>query len=142
MTVTKPYCFTCFGDIHGSKPYKFIGFRWPSTSQTPVARGRRIWGRCWASGEVTGDGRLVTALLVSVELSHILYVSDPRRNTHKSAQNRSKSLCGGLWVPCRIFSAGFGPVVGPDSLRNRRFPAGSLKVVGALVAEPSRRPQF
>ncbi len=28
MDVTKPYKFIWFGDIHGPKPYKFIGFRW------------------------------------------------------------------------------------------------------------------
>ncbi len=27
MDATKPYKFTWFGDIHGPKPYKFIGFR-------------------------------------------------------------------------------------------------------------------
>ncbi len=27
MDVTKPYKFVWFGDIHGPKPYKFIGIR-------------------------------------------------------------------------------------------------------------------
>jgi hypothetical protein len=59
----------------------------------------------------------------------------------KSAQHRSESLCAGLWAPCRIFWAGFGPAFGPASgpnpARNRRFLAGSLKVFGALTAQPS-----
>ena len=38
MDVTKPYEFIWFGDIHGPKPYKFIGFRWAFISQTPVVR--------------------------------------------------------------------------------------------------------
>ncbi len=28
MDVTKPSEFKRFGDIHGPKPYEFIGFRW------------------------------------------------------------------------------------------------------------------
>ena len=32
-----------------------------------------------------------------------LKVSDRRRNTPKSGQNRSESLCAGLWAPCRVF---------------------------------------
>ena len=72
----------------------------------------------------------------SAELSRSLKVSDRRRNTPKSGQNRSESLCAGLWVPCRIFWAWFGPALGPNPARNRIFPAGSLKVVGALLAQP------
>ena len=37
MDVTKPYKFIGFGDIHGPKPYEFIGLRWAFISQTPVA---------------------------------------------------------------------------------------------------------
>ncbi len=36
MDVTKLYEFTWSGDIHGPKPYKFIGFGWALMSQTPV----------------------------------------------------------------------------------------------------------
>ncbi len=46
------------------------------------------------------------------ELSHGLKVSDRRRNTPKSVQNPSESLCAGLWVPCRVFWVGFGPALG------------------------------
>ncbi len=73
----------------------------------------------------------------TVELSHSLTVSDRRRNTPKSAQNRSESLCAGVRAPCRIFWAWRGPALGPNPARNPRFPAGSLKVFGALVAQPS-----
>ena len=44
----------------------------------------------------------------SAELSHSLKVSDRRRNMTKSGQNRSESLCAGLWVPCRVFWVWFG----------------------------------
>jgi hypothetical protein len=40
MDVTKTYEFIWFGDIHGPKPYKFIGLRWAFVSQTPVAQPR------------------------------------------------------------------------------------------------------
>ncbi len=76
--------------------------------------------------------------LSSAELSHFLKVSDRRRNTPKSAHYRSESLCAGL--PCRIFGVWFGQVLGPNPVRNRRFLAGSLKVFGALVAQPSKGP--
>ena len=62
--------------------------------------------------------------------------SDRRRNTPKSGQNRSESLCAGLWAPCRVFGAWFGFVLGPNPGRNRRFPAGSLNIFGALLAQP------
>ena len=61
-------------------------------------------------------------------------VSDRRRNTPKSGQNRSESLCAR--TPCRVFWAWFGIALGPIPARNRRFPAGSLKVFGALLAQP------
>ena len=61
-------------------------------------------------------------------------------NTPKSAQNRSESLCAGLLIGCRIFWAWFGPAFGPILVRNRRFPAGFLKVFGALLAQPSLGP--
>jgi hypothetical protein len=51
-------------------------------------------------------------------------------------QNHSESLCAALWVPCRICWAWFGPALGPNPARNRRFPAGSLKVVRDLLAQP------
>ncbi len=70
-------------------------------------------------------------------VSHSLQVSDRRRNTTKSGQNRSESLCAGLGAPCRLFWAWFGFALGPSPGRNRRFPAGSLKVFGALLVQPS-----
>ncbi len=71
---------------------------------------------------------------VSAELS--LRVSDRRRKTQRSGQNRSESLCAGLRAPCRAFWAWFGSALGPNPVRNRRFPAGSVKVFRALVAQP------
>ena len=71
----------------------------------------------------------------SAELSHSFKVSDRRRNTQKSAQNRSESLCAGLRAPCQIFGLGLAQLLGPNPARNRRFPAGSLKVVGAFVVQ-------
>ncbi len=38
MDFTKTNKFKLVGDIHGLKPYKFIGFRWAFISQTPVLR--------------------------------------------------------------------------------------------------------
>ncbi len=59
--------------------------------------------------------------LQSAELSRSSKVSDRRRNTPKSAQNRSESLCAGLWVPCRIFWVWFDPALCPNPVRTRRF---------------------
>ena len=61
-------------------------------------------------------------------------------NTPKPVRNRSESVCAGLWAPCRIFWAWFGPALGPNPARKRRFPARSLKVFGALLAQPSPDP--
>ncbi len=72
----------------------------------------------------------------SAELSRSLKVSDRRRNTPKSGQNRSESLFAGVWAACRIFWAWFGAVLGPIPVRNRRFPAGSLTVAWALLTPP------
>ncbi len=72
----------------------------------------------------------------SAELSHSSKGSGRRRNTPTSAQNRSESLCAALWIVCRIFWAWFGPALGQIPIRNRRFPAGSFPVFGALVARP------
>jgi hypothetical protein len=66
------------------------------------------------------------------ELSH----NRDRRNAPRWAQNRSESLCAGSWVPCRICWAWFGPALGPNPARKRRFPTRSSKVFGALVAQP------
>ncbi len=43
-------------------------------------------------------------------------------------------------VPCRMFGAWFGPAVGPNPVRNRRFPAGFLQVFEAGLAQPSLVP--
>jgi hypothetical protein len=50
---------------------------------------------------------------------------------------RSESMCAGLWVPCRISWVWFGPALGQNPARNRRFSARSLKVFGAMFAQPS-----
>ncbi len=66
-------------------------------------------------------------------------VSDRRRDTPESAQNRSDSLCADLWVPRQIFWAWFGPALGPTPARSQRFLAGSFKFVRSLLAQPSGR---
>ncbi len=84
-----------------------------------------------------GDGKLTTVpnrVSVSAELSYSLKVSDRHRNTPKSAQSRSESLCASLWVSYRVFWAWLGFALGPTPARNR---AGSLKVCGALLAQQS-----
>ncbi len=40
MNATKPYKIIRLGDIHGPRPYEFIGFRATIISQTPVAQPR------------------------------------------------------------------------------------------------------
>ncbi len=57
----------------------------------------------------------------------------------ESVQNRSESLCAGLWAPCRVFWAWFGPALGPIPVRSRRFPAGSFKVLWVRRVYPGRR---
>ncbi len=42
-------------------------------------------------------------------LSRSLKVLDRGRNTQKPVRNRSESCCAGLWAPCRVFWAWFGP---------------------------------
>ncbi len=100
-----------------------------------------------ASGNLWGDGfnDLISHLegaglhtgLVEPSLSHSLKASDRHRKIPKSGRNRLESLCAGLWAPCRVFWAWFGFALGPNPIQNRRFPAGSLKVFGALLAQPS-----
>ncbi len=41
-----------------------------------------------------------------------------------------------MWVLCRIFGSWFGPALGSNPIRNRRLPAGSLQVFGALFTQP------
>ncbi len=83
-------------------------------------------------------------VVFSAELAHSLQVWDRPRNTPKRVQNRSESLCAGWWAPCRVFGTGFGPALGSNPARNRRFPAGSLKRCEALrsSAEYSLRGRF
>ncbi len=71
----------------------------------------------------------------SAQLSRNFNVYVRRRNTRKSGQHRSDSLCAGLRVQCRVFWVWFGPPLGQNPARNRRFPAGSLEVFGALSAQ-------
>ncbi len=107
--------------------------------------------RSWPLGADSGPGEGVFGggpggpgtlceYLFSAELSHSFKVSSRRRrrrNTQKSAQNLSESLCVVLWVPCRIFWVWFCPALGPIPVRNRRYPAGSFKVFGVLLVQPS-----
>ncbi len=73
-------------------------------------------------------------IYISAELSHGLKVSDRRRNTPKSAQNRSVSLCADLWVPCLIFWASFRPKYSSKSkisgriLKSFRGPLSSAEI--------------
>ncbi len=86
---------------------------------------------------VLGPGNLPDRpVRVSAELCNSLIFSDRRRNTPKSAHNRSESWCAGLWVPCRIFWVWFGLALDPNPARTRRISAGSLQVFGALFAQP------
>ena len=62
--------------------------------------------------------------------------------TPRSGQNPSDSLCTGLWVPFRVFGIRFGPVLGPNPIRNRRFPAGSFEMFGARAAQPRRASSY
>ena len=93
------------------------------------------WGRCQRDtldpvlGYTWVPGIPCSRIHHSAELSHCLRASDRRRNTPISGQNRSESLRAGLWVSRRIFSAWSGPALSPKPVRNRRFPAGSLKSV-------------
>jgi hypothetical protein len=116
--------------------------------QRPSIRSRPLDGRPYRRATSTRPHRfkgfggacslIGSPVYSSAELSHSLKASDRRRNTPKSAQNRSGSSCTGLWAPCRIFGAWFGPALAPNPARNRTLPAGSLKVVGALLAQPKR----
>ncbi len=72
------------------------------------------------------------------ELSRNLQVSDRGRNIQRTVRNRTESVCAGLWAPPGAFWAWFRPASGPIWAPNRRFPAGFLKDVGALVSQPSR----
>ncbi len=53
--------------------------------------------RSWIRQVCSGLLRSAPALLFPAELSHSLKVSDRRRIAAKSSQNRSESLCAGLW---------------------------------------------
>jgi hypothetical protein len=70
----------------------------------------------------------------SAELSRSLKVLDRVRHTQKPVRNRSESVCAGLRAPSRALLAYFRPVWGPTWAPNRRFPAGFLKVLGALFS--------
>ncbi len=56
--VTKPYKVIWFGDIHGPKPYKFVGFRWAFISQTPVESLPSRWSghHCGCQSKALGPG--------------------------------------------------------------------------------------
>jgi hypothetical protein len=56
-------------------------------------------------------------------------VSDRRRNTTKSGNDRSESLCAGLLSPCRIFWAWFGLSFRPKSGSKSKISGRILKSV-------------
>ncbi len=64
-----------------------------------------------------GKGGLVDA----AELSRILKVSDHRRNTAKSGQNRSESLCDGLRFRAVYFRRGLAPLEAQGRLEIEDF---------------------
>ncbi len=74
--------------------------------QTPSQLGHRD-----PQGRFKGpEAKVVGPYRVSAKLSHSLNVSDHCGNTPKSSQNRSESLCAGLWVPRRVFGVGLASV--------------------------------
>ena len=122
-----------FGAAGAAQTPKIDAFRLaPKTCKNPSTYGSHC------DGLAPAPNPQVAQTLDSAELSRSLKVSDRRRNTPKSAQNRSESLRAGLWVPWRIFWAWFCCVLDRNPARHRRFPAGSLKVFGALLAQPRR----
>ncbi len=64
------------------------------------------------------------------------------RTSLKHAEIGPESLCAGLWAPCRVFWFWFGPASGPNPVRNRRCPAGSFKVFGALYLLSDKQPFY
>ena len=162
MDVTKPYKLIWFGDIHGPMPYKFIGFRWAVMSQTPVSDSRRTEGRrqrsvlsapvpfstgppaCPALGAFCCLGlvhshgtRSGWASKPKSSMSQFVkcrIIVETRRNRAKIVRNRCAPVCG---YRARYFGLGSAQLWGPNPVRNRRFPAGSLRVFGALLAQPS-----
>ncbi len=69
----------------------------------------------------------------SAELSHSLKVRlvvETRRKRHRNVRNRRVPVSG-----CRAGYFGLGLALSPNPVRNRRYPAGSLQVFGALSAE-------
>ena len=82
--------------------------------------------------------------LYSAELFHCLFknriVVEAHRNRPIILRSRCVPVCG-----YRAGYFGFGlaqlsPALSPNPARSRRFPAGSLKVVGARLAQPSYDP--
>ncbi len=69
----------------------------------------------------------------SAERSHSLKVSDRRRNTTRSGQNRSESSGAGLWVPCRVFWTWFGAACRSKSSSKSKI----SKISGRCSAEPT-----
>jgi hypothetical protein len=92
----KPYIFIGIGAMDVTKPYKFAWFG--------DIHGLKPY-------EFTGSR---AAIISPTPVSHSLKVPD-RRNTPKSAHNRSELLCADLWAPCRIFWAWFGHGFKPKS---------------------------
>ncbi len=104
---SKPYEFIGVGEIDVTKLYKFIGF-----GDIHGPKPYKFIGLRWA-------------FISQTPVSHSLKVLDRGRNTPKPVRNRSESIRAASRAPCRIFRAWFGPALGPNLGRNRRFPAGS-----------------
>jgi hypothetical protein len=99
-------------------------------SERAVTRDAEFEQRCSISARMC-------AIVVSAELSHTLKVLDRGRNAQKPYHNWSESVRAGLWAPPWVLLAWLRPVWGPIWVQNRRVPAGFVKVLGALIAQPS-----
>ncbi len=85
-----------------------------------------------SQGSFSLDTQIGETVKGSAELSHSLEVSDRRRNTPKSGQNRSELVCASLWAPSADFWFGFvqfGTDLGPKSAISVRIPEnGSVRI--------------
>ncbi len=128
MGVTKPFKFIRFGDIHGPKRSKFIGYRWAFISQTPL-----VPGSFWCSSR-----KPVFGPKPSIE------THGSRNPRHKNNQNHPQNLPP---QPARWFCGNFlgvGGVWGPSgsqyrsqwALPGRYRLAGHLKAVWPFFLVP------
>jgi hypothetical protein len=125
--------------------YKNGADRWqgvqPCTVMVDMYSNRQIEGsglsrRCRPKLLVCILGRSSPARMSRLSyptVSKFRIVQETRRNRAIIVRNRCVPVSG---YRARYYGLGFGPALGPNPVRNRRFLAGSLKVFGALVAQP------